>query len=424
MGELVHVVEKEMKRRRLLQINPVVRVSTSTGRIMQEIGDLAMQNGWESYIAYSRGRDGEKKCSSQLLPVGDRCDVAWHGLETRLLDRHGLASRRATCKLIEQIEELRPDVIHIHNIHGYFLNYRLLFEYLSVCGIPVVWTIHDCWLYTGHCYYYSYVKCDKWQTGCNHCSQRREFPASLFADRSRRNFEDKRAAFTSMPHDRLTIVPVSEWMKGEMQRSFLSGYEMRVIHNGINTDIFTVRDPQNVVVRYGLERRHILLGVASIWSKEKGLDDLVKMAGLLADDEMMVLVGIKPEEMKRLPQNIVGIARTENMQQLAELYSAADAFINPTWQDNYPTVNLEAIACGTPVVTYRTGGSIEAVTSDTGVVVEQGDVGGLLAAARGICQRGKSYYRERCRQYAVAHFNKEDRYADYLSLYDELTSRV
>ena len=406
--------------KKLLQINPTLRISTSTGRIMQEIGELALQNGWESYIAYGKGRDGIKPCRSQIIPVGNRWSTLWHGAQTRLFDNHGLASTQATKIFVKRIEEIAPDVIHIHNIHGYFLNYKVLFDYLSKCDIPVVWTVHDCWLYTGHCYYYSYVGCGKWQTGCNHCPQQRKFPASLLMDRSARNYADKKAAFTSMPKDKFVIVPVSDWIREEMRHSFLSEYNFRVIHNGINTDVFHVCDTRESVSRYGLAGKHILLGVASIWSKEKGLDDFIEMASLLKDDEKIVLVGVKPEEQKLLPPNILGISRTGNVHELAELYSMADAFINPTWQDNYPTVNLEAISCGTPVVTYRTGGSVEAVTEQTGFIVKQGDYKGLLEAARAIRRLGKSHYQPLCREYALAHFNKEDRYADYFRLYDEL----
>ncbi len=406
--------------KKLLQINPTLRISTSTGRIMQEIGELALQNGWESYIAYGKGRDGIKPCRSQIIPVGNRWSTLWHGAQTRLFDNHGLASTQATKIFVKRIEEIAPDVIHIHNIHGYFLNYKVLFDYLSKCDIPVVWTVHDCWLYTGHCYYYSYVGCGKWQTGCNHCPQQRKFPASLLMDRSARNYADKKAAFTSMPKDKFVIVPVSDWIREEMRHSFLSEYNFRVIHNGINTDVFHVCDTRESVSRYGLAGKHILLGVASIWSKEKGLDDFIEMASLLKNDEKIVLVGVKPEEQKLLPPNILGISRTGNVHELAELYSMADAFINPTWQDNYPTVNLEAISCGTPVVTYRTGGSVEAVTEQTGFIVKQGDYKGLLEAARAIRRLGKSHYQPLCREYALAHFNKEDRYADYFRLYDEL----
>ena len=406
--------------RKLLQINPVLRVNTSTGRIMQEIGELAMQHGWESYIAYSYGRNGIKPCKSHLVPVGNRWSVVWHGIVTRLFDRHGLSSDEATRRFIRQIEELNPDIIHIHNIHGYFLNYKILFEFLSRYGKPVIWTVHDCWLYTGHCYYYSYIGCNKWQIGCRHCPQKKEFPTSWLLDRSERNFLDKKAAFTSMPKERLTIVPVSEWIRGEMEHSFLKGYDMRVIHNGINLEVFNIYGTEEVKNKYELGGKHILLGVASIWSREKGLDDFIELSAMLNEDETLVLVGVDAVIQKRLPQNIVGIRRTENIRQLAELYSAADVFVNLTWQDNYPTVNLEAIACGTPVVTYRTGGSIEAVTEHTGFVVEQGDVKGILEAVRKIEKEGKTSYQQPCRDYALAHFNKEERYADYLRLYDEL----
>lgn len=406
--------------RKLLQINPVLRKSTSTGRIMQEIGELAIQHGWKSFIAYSYGRDGIKPCSSELVPVGNKWSVAWHGVVTRLFDRHGLASGRATKDFIRKIDEIKPDIVHIHNIHGYFLNYKELFDYFSRRNIPVVWTVHDCWLYTGHCYYYSYIRCDRWKNGCGNCPQKRKFPASLIFDRSAQNFIDKKKAFTSMPKNLLTIVPVSDWIRNEMKDSFLKDYPFRVIHNGIDLSVFDIYDTESVKQKYGLQNRHILLGLASIWSEEKGLNDFIKLAGMLNDDEVIVLVGITPEERKILPDNVVGIGRTENIRQLAELYAAADVFINPTWQDNYPTVNLEAIACGTPVVTYRTGGSIEVITEDTGMIVEQGDVKGLMDAARIIEHNGKDRYSGACRKYALEHFRKEDRYEDYFRLYDEL----
>lgn len=406
--------------KKLLQINPVIRINTSTGRIMQEIGELARAHGWETYIAYSKGRDGVKPNEAKLIPVGNKWSVAWHGVMTRLFDRHGLASDGATRAFVEEIQRIRPDVIHIHNIHGYFLNYRILFDYLSKANIPVIWTVHDCWLYTGHCYHYSYKHCSKWRKQCERCPQRKDFPASWWVDRSKQNFLDKKKAFTSVPKEWLTIVPVSEWLRGEMQVSFLKDYPFRVIHNGINLENFRIYPTEEVKKRYGLEGKRIILGVASIWMEEKGWKDFMQLSNLLNPEEMIVLVGVKEEQKKGLPSNILPIARTENLRQLAELYAAADVFVNPTWQDNYPTVNLEAIACGTPVVTYRTGGSIEVITPDTGFIVEQGDVVGLLKAVREIEKTGKDYYQPRCRAYAEAHFRKEDRYADYLKLYEAL----
>ena len=409
--------------KKLLQINPVLRTNTSTGRIVQEIGELAIKEGWDSYVAYSGGRDGLKPCKSKLIPVGGKVDVAFHGLWTRLTDRHGLASWSATRRFIDEIKALKPDIIHIHNIHGYFLNYKILFDFLAHSDIPVVWTVHDCWLYTGHCYYYSSVGCDKWMSGCGNCPQKRAFPSSWFVDRSKKNFDDKSLAFNSIK-DRLTIVPVSEWIRGEMSNSFLKNCQFQVIHNGIDLNVFSVQDnEQGVRQRYDLGDKRIILGLASIWSKEKGWDDFMEMSKMLNDNELIVLVGVSEKQQEQLPSNIVGIRRTENVQQLAELYSAADVFVNPTWQDNYPTVNLEAIACGTPVVTYRTGGSVEAITDSTGMIVEQGDVAGLLSAAREIMQRGTQFFKDSCRKFALENFDKEERYNDYLKLYDKLLKR-
>lgn len=407
---------------KLLQINPVLRQSTSTGRIMREIGEVAMAQGWESYVAYSRGRDGEMHSSSKTIPVGNRFDVACHGLYTRLTDRHGLASSAATRRFITEIERLDPDIVHIHNIHGYFLNYRLLFDYLARSNRRVVWTVHDCWLYTGHCYYYSFVGCDRWQSGCGNCPQRAAFPKSWLFDRSAQNWLDKRQAFASLPKKRFVIVPVSDWICGEMRKSFLKDCDFRVIHNGIDLDVFRpLPDVEAVKTKYGLSQyKTIILGLASIWSKEKGLEDFITMSRMVTSDERIVLVGVDDKTRKRLPENITAIRRTDNVEELARLYAAATAFVNPTWQDNYPTVNLESIACGTPVVTYRTGGSIEAVTPATGRIVAQGDVDGLLAAVRDISARGKESYAAQCRAFAEANFRKQDRYRDYLRLYREL----
>ena len=404
--------------KKLLQINPVVRLNTSTGRIMKEIGELAMSSGWESYVAYSGARDGMPSHSSKLVPVGDKLDVAVHALATRLFDAHGLASKRGTREFIEHIKAIDPDVIHIHNIHGYFLNYPLLFKYLQESGKPVVWTVHDCWLYTGHCYYYSAAHCDKWQTGCGHCPQKHAFPASWLFDRSARNLCDKKRAFGAL--ENLTIVPVSNWIRQEMASSILADKRFQVIHNGIDLETFRPEAAEGKVPVEGTQ----YLGVASIWLEEKGWSDLMRLSGKLQPGEKLVLVGKTTEEQrKQLPLNVELIERTENISTLATLYARSTVLLNPTWQDNYPTVNLEAIACGTPVVTYRTGGSVESVTEGTGFVVEQGDVDAMLARARDLAAQDRAAAAVRCRAHALAHFRKEDCYLNYIRLYENLTIR-
>lgn len=409
----------------LLQINPVLRPNTSTGRIMQEIGETAIAAGWTSYVAYSRGRDGVRlPCRSIKVPVGSRLSVALHGLLTRLFDMHGEGSRLATMRFIRTIRRIDPDVIHIHNVHGYFLNYSMLLRYLSRCGKPVVWTVHDCWMYTGHCYYYTAVGCDRWQTVCHDCPQRKAFPRSWFFDRSSSAFRSKAKAFTSIPRGLLTLVPVSQWLRDEMGRSFLKDCRFQVIRNGIDTEVFKPVQDSGVREAYNIGGRNIILGVASIWSREKGLDDFVKLDSMLdRDKEVIVLVGVDDSQRAQLPADIVCIRRTSDIRQLAALYSEAAVFVNPTWQDNYPTVNLEAISCGTPVVTYRTGGSPEAVIDGTGLVVERGDVDALLAGIRHFEQVPVEGTRELCRNFALANFRKQDRYGEYLKLYEDIAVR-
>lgn len=401
--------------RKLLQINPVVRLNTSTGRIMKEIGELAMASGWESYIAYSGGRDGLPHHRSRLLPAGNKWDVIWHALMTRLFDAHGLASRRATRRLIRQIEKLDPDIIHIHNIHGYWLNYKLFFDYLKRCGKPVVWTLHDCWLYTGHCYYYSFARCEKWRTGCGHCPQKKTFPSSWLFDRSASNWKDKQTAYGTLPN--LILVPVSDWIRREMASSFLSKHHFLVIRNGIDLSVFRPEAAEK-------KREILYIAVASIWLEEKGFPDLVKLAGMLRNDEHLLLIGRMSEtQKKRMPDHVRLMERTENIQALAALYAQASVLLNPTWQDNYPTVNLESIACGTPVVTYRTGGSVEAIAEATGRIVSQGDVPAMLAAARELAAIDRTQTSARCREYALRYFDKESCYRHYIELYESLATR-
>lgn len=401
--------------KKLLQINPVIKENTSTGKIMRTLGELAQAAGWESYVAYSRARDGVPPHSSRLVPVGNKADLLLHWVATRLFDAHGLASRLATRRFVARLRELNPDVIHIHNIHGYFLNYKILSRALAQMGKPVVWTVHDCWLYTGHCYHYASAGCERWKTGCHHCPQKKAFPASWLLDRSRRNWEDKKKAFCSIPG--LTLVTVSRWMKGEIAQSFLGGVRCEVIHNGIDLDTFRPSPSAETALAYGT----YYLAVASIWLPEKGLQDLEKLSSVLDADERLVVVGKRPSG-HRFPRNVVCLERTADAAALAALYTEAVALVNPTWQDNYPTVNMEAIACGTPVVSYRTGGSPESITPQTGRVVEQGDVEGLAEALHAIRRQGKEHFSEACRSYALAHFRAQDRFNDYIQLYESLTT--
>ena len=352
---------------KILQINSVCGIR-STGRICTDLADVLEQNGHECKIAYGRETVPEKY-RKYAVRIGSDFDVNLHALQSRIFDNAGFGSRRATEKFIEWVKEYDPDVIHLHNIHGYYINIEVLFNYLAKADKPVVWTLHDCWTFTGHCAHYSYVKCDKWKMGCYNCPQKKSYPSSMLLDASKKNWLKKKALFTSVR--KMTLVTPSKWLANEVKQSFLGDYPVKVIPNGIDLNVFKPT-PSDFREKNGLVGKKIILGVASTWGPRKGLNDFVELSKILDDNYKIVLVGLSEKQKKELPDNIIKITRTNNVRELAEIYTAADILFNPTYEDTYPTVNLEAQACGTPVVTYRTGGSIESVPEEN--VVEQGDL--------------------------------------------------
>jgi len=400
--------------KKLLQINSVVN-SGSTGRIAEEIAHTAIASGWESYIAFGRN---ERYSESNLIRIGNDLGIKMHGLQTRLFDRHGLGSVKSTKLFIQQVDKIKPDIIHLHNIHGYYINIEILFNYLSKVDVPVVWTLHDCWSITGHCTHFSYVGCEKWRTKCYSCPQKNEYPASLFIDRSEKNYILKNELFNSLSN--LTLVPVSQWLSDILKDSFLQKYPSSVINNGINTSVFKPSGNNEFRERYGLQNKFILLGVASIWSQRKGLEDFIELSKTLGADYQIILVGLTRKQKDQLPVEILGIERTESVEELAELYASSDVYINTTYEDTFPTTNLESLACGTPVITYNTGGSPESIDESTGIVVEQGNISKLVEAIRVIKDNGKQYYSDACVNRVNRLYKKEDRYKEYIDLYESL----
>lgn len=385
----------------------------STGRIAEEIGLLIKEKGNESYIAFGRYSNPSQ---SEVYHIGNKQNFYCHALQTRIFDNHGLVSKNATKKLIDYIESIQPDIIHLHNIHGYYLNYKILFNYLSNIEIPIVWTLHDCWSFTGHCAHYSFIKCERWKTGCHHCPQKRRYPASYFLDRSSENYLNKKNIFTSLK--KMTIVPVSYWLANEVKESFFNNYPVNVIYNGIDLETFKPKDVSKDNNKLG--DKFIILGVASVWEERKGLPDFFKLRSLLSFDYIIILIGLSKKQIDELPKGIIGIQRTNNVHELAEYYSVADVFFNPTWEDNFPTTNLEALACGTPVITYKTGGSVEAIDEQTGFVVEQGDLEATVQILNSLKTEGKEKYQLVCRERAVRLYNKNERYEEYIQLYNSL----
>ena len=349
---------------RILQINTFS--NGSTGKIMCDINDFLQSENVDSYMVWARGRNPRNMYE---FSIKDNLGIKFHGFYTRLFDRHGFASWHATKRLIEFIKDKKPDIIHIHNLHGYYINIKILFDFFREYNKPVIWTLHDCWPFTGHCAYFEFKNCDKWKTGCNNCAQKDSYHKSVIFDGSKKNWIEKKKIFD---YKRLYIVCPSKWLYQHCSNSFLGKNKIYIIHNGIDCRVFRhYEDTEFIKQKYRLSGKPIILGVASDWTARKGLADFYKIKEFATDYEV-VIVGLRKNQIKELPQNIIGIERTDNQQELAMLYSAAEVLFNPTYEDNYPTVNLEAQACKTPVITYKTGGSVESVPNYN--VVMQGDV--------------------------------------------------
>ncbi len=388
--------------KKVVQINVVSNV-LSTGKITNDISKVAISHGWETYVAYGRY---EKPGYSYAIKIGDSLNTYFHYAADRLLDNEGLASTFATYSFLKQLDDIKPDIIHLHNIHDHFINYPLLFQYIADHHIPVVWTQHDCWAFTGGCAYFDVNGCLEWKNGCKVCKYRNP----IFRNKSSRNFKLKEEFLGKI--DKLVFVPVSEWLADIMSQSVQKTRPIKVIHNGMDISIFKPIPKKQSTTTFNI------LGIAAPWSERKGLTDFIKLRSMLSDDFHITLVGLSKKQIKDLPEGIVGIERTFNVDELVKLYSDSDVFVNPTYSDNFPTTNLEALACGTPVITYNTGGSPEAIDRNTGIVVERGNVDSLLKAI--LSMRESPIKQNECRQRAEILFNKETNFEKYITLYEEL----
>lgn len=392
---------------KVFQINSVNGIK-STGRICTDLATVIFKNGGDCLIAYGREEVAPKYINISVK-IGGKISIAVHGVVSRLFDASGFGSIIATKKLIKKIKTYDPDIIHLHNLHGYYINVKLLFEYLEKSRKPVIWTLHDCWSFTGHCCHFDFIKCEKWKNGgCFNCPQKSGYPKSMFLDRSKNNFKKKKELFTSL--DKLTIVTPSKWLAEKASESYLSKFPIKVINNGIDISKFKPT-PSDFRKRYGIEDKKMILGVASGWGKFKGFYDFVKLSEKLDDKYKVVLVGVSKKQKELLPPKMLGIERTDSTEELAMIYSAADVFVNATYEDTYPTVNLEAQACGTPVVTYKTGGSPESVNLHYGTVVEQGNIDALISAIK---RTNEKFTPD------LSVYDKYERYKEYISLYKEL----
>lgn len=415
---------------RVLQINTFYLFG-STGRIVRDLKVLAEENGIESFAAYGPEIDNGDKGTLRLQSIQRR---KINILRTRLFDHHGFYNEIETEKLIRWMDELKPDVIHLHNIHNHYVHVGRLFDYIKKQNLPVVWTLHDCWPFTGHCAHFDFVKCEKWKMGCHHCPSLKEYPPTWFFDRTHKNYEEKRSAFSGV--EQLILATPSRWLAELTRESFLNNYPVEVINNGVDIKTFC---PQNSDVKQqlGIVGKKMFLAMGTSFTRLKGMDYLFRLPQYLHDDEVLVLVGLEEKQKKQFTHpKCRALGRTNCLQELAAYYSAADVFINPTLEDNFPTTNIEALACGTPVVTFETGGSVESVLdgesllsdngiiySSVGAVVPKGDLQAMLGAARCIMARCKTTYREACRKKAEERYDNNKQYQKYIDLYNELYAK-
>ena len=395
---------------KILEINQVN--FGSTGHIMLQIADLATKKGHEVICSFyaRRNKDKDKNC----IYIGNKVSHNIHKKLYRKTGNNGCYSKISTWNFLRKVKKFDPDLIHIHNLHNCYINLPMLFDYIKKNNKKVVWTLHDCWSFTGQCPYFTAVGCEKWKTGCHDCEQINRYP-SCSVDRTDKMWKLKKEWFTGVQN--LTIVTPSQWLADLAKQSFLKDYPVKVINNGINLDVFKPTE-SDFRTKHNLEDKKIILGVASVWEVRKGLDVFIELSKRLDDRYKIVLVGTNDEVDKKLPEGIISIHRTSNQKELAELYTAADVFFIPTREDNFPTVNMESLACGTPVLTFNTGGSPEMVDEATGVVLMNEDIASVEQAVISMCESGK-YSKEACTERAKQ-YDSELKYNEYLSLFENI----
>lgn len=390
----------------------------STGVIMLNIAKTARACGHKaktySAVPFSKGKRNEKTGLDEHFMWGTRLGRAFHYYTGRAFGVNGLLSGRGTKKLLRALDEFKPDIIHLHNLHFFCINFPKLFNYIKKNNIKTVWTLHDCWAFTGHCPHFVTVGCEKWKTKCENCPLYRQYPKS-FLDDSKRMYKLKQKWFCGV--ENMTLVTPSRWLADLTRQSFLKQYPVKVISNGIDLSVFAPV-ASDFKKNHGCDNKKLVLGVAFGWGDKKGLDVFIELSKRLEADYQIVLVGTDDSINRLLPPNIISVPRTNSAAELAKIYSAADVFVNPTRADTFPTVNMEALACGTPVVTFDTGGSPEIIDKTCGIVVPCGDIDGLEKEIRHVCTRAL-YSSQACVNRA-GDFDMNSKFKEYVKLYEHI----
>lgn len=400
---------------KVVQINGV-RQKGSTGKIVTDISNLMDLEAIENYIVYSGYRETKAPNS---IPMGGFVNVKAHQLLGYVFGNTGFHSSFRTWKMLSLLKKMKPDVVHLHNLHGYFINIKLLLNFLKIQNIPTVWTLHDCWVLTGHCTHFDHVECDKWQANCQHCPQVKRFPYSLLLDRSKKLHQLKKALL--MDFDKLQVVTVSNWLQEIVKKSYLASKSMVVIPNGVNLDVFHPQADLNKRIQYAIEDKFVILGVSNTWGIRKGLDKFIRLSSMIPNDWKIVLLGLSAEQIKGLPHSIIGIQRTKDMKELKDWYCAADVFVSLSLEETMGLVVVEAMACGTPIVVYDTTASPELVGQDCGYIVSHNNIDELLEALGKIKKNGKKKYSQNCIDHVCKNYDKEKNYRRYFDLYARIS---
>lgn len=396
--------------KKLVQIN--VTCTGSTGKIMCSIANEAEKNGYEAYCFYGRGNS---KKDVKCIRIESNLSVLFHVFIARVFNKQGHGSYFATLNLIKQLKQIKPDVVHLHNIHGYYLNYKLLFKYLNESNVKVIWTLHDCWALTGHCAYFTMCGCNKWQSACYRCPQIKSYPKSFLLDTSKSEYLEKKKIFTSLKN--LTLVTPSKWLSDIVLQSFFKENEVVVINNGINTDVFKPNIDKEIYKKYNIPNdKKIILGVANVWDERKGLNIFFQLLPKINKDFVIVLVGVSKNQMKQIPREIISIERTENVDDLVKIYSIASVFVNPSLEETFSLVTIEAMACGVPVVVCNTSAITELVVENTGIVVNKHSVDDYYKGIIELCKKEKSFYLSTLLEHS-ARYSNYNKIKEYIDLY-------
>ena len=407
-------------KKKLLQIGIEVN-SGSTGRIAEQIGSVAIKNGFESYITYARGFNPSE---SKVFKIGNKFSFYMHVLRTRIFGGHLNGSKLSTLKLINFVKLIRPDIIHLHQIHGYYLHVPLLFDFLKKYNKPVVWTLHDCWAFTGHCTYFSLERknCNKWTYECNNCPKINNYPKSIYFDNSRSSFYTKKRLFNSLQD--LTIIGVSNWIANQAKLSFLNNNstEITTVLNGVDTKLFYPRrNRMQILEKFNLDKSKLyLIAAGTTWIKAKGLEDYRKLSKMLHKNIQLILVGINSEIAAKMPSNIKCFKRTESQDELAELYSISEILLCLSYQESFGLTPIEAMSCGTPAIVYDNTALPELITKDTGDIVETGNLELVFLSIKKILNKGKEFYYQECINRVNNKYDNEITYNNYIKIYNKL----